>query len=473
MRRKSKLITVAIGVVAITGGGLLVASEGGAVLRVATGSVSRSLCSAAFVSNVDPGRVFREEQVPEGGMSYVAWALRYDINRTKREVRATIAGAFASRAAYRNGLGCLLVADSSAIPEARGLAETSSRPTTETLPVAYSHDARIARAIERAFEDPAPNKQRNTKAVVAFHDGRLIAEKYAPGYGPDTPIWGHSLSKSLTSALVGVLVREGRLSVGQPAPIAAWQQPGDLRAAITPDQLLRMTSGLPFDERGGPVNHMTRMFFLEPDTAAYSESVPLDATPGTAWGYSNLGYQLLSRMVRDAAGGSGVEAEAYIREQLFAPLKMHTAVIETDVAGTPIGASHVYASARDWAKLGQLYLDDGVANGHRILPDGWVEYTTKQSLDTGYGAGFWLNVKNDGVVPYWDAPWGMPQLPKDMFYARGYLGQFIVIVPSRRLVVVRMGMTHLGVGTGVGDLVAEILRSLPPTVPDQPASNQS
>jgi CubicO group peptidase (beta-lactamase class C family) len=321
-------------------------------------------------------------------------------------------------------------------------------------------DPALRKAVDLAFAEPDPAHPRRTKALVVMHNGRVIAERYANGYGPDTPIWGHSLSKSVTNALIGVLVSKGVLRTNQSVPVPEWQSTGDPRRTITIDQLLRMTSGLPFDESGGPVNPMTHMFFLERDMAGYAQHMRLAYAPGTQWGYSNLGYMILSRLVRDAASGDVAAAGRFARRELFAPLHMQTALIECDATGTPMGAGFVFASARDWARFGQFYLDDGVADGTRILPEGWVRYSVSQTLNTGYGAGFWTNLVNEGAVPIWDAPWGMPQLPRDMFYARGYLGQYVVIVPSEHLVVARLGLTHLGSSTGIGSVIADIIASL-------------
>ena len=331
-------------------------------------------------------------------MRWLDWALRYRVDRTRREVHATVAGAFGARAVFREGLGCLLVHGDGAVPEAEGL-EKPQPPLVaafEQPGVVEPRDPELRKALDQAFAEPDPTRPRRTKAVVVLHDGKLIAERYAPGYGPHTPVWGHSLSKSLTNALIGILVHEGGLRVQQTAPVAAWQAHGDPRNAITVDHLLRMSSGLPFDETGGPLNPMTRLFFLESDMAAYAEQVPIAGSPGTQWRYSNLGYLILSRIVRDAAGRSAVDSARFVREKLFEPLGMSTAIIECDASGTPIGASHVYASPRDWARFGQLYLDDGLAGERRILPQGWASYSTSQTLDTGYGAGFWINLLNEG-----------------------------------------------------------------------------
>lgn len=453
--RYLKLGLAALSILAL-GAVLCVASMRRDMLLTATGSIGHSLCETVFVAHLDPARILREEQLPL--MRGIGWAIRYRVDPARREVRASVLGGFASRAVYRPGLGCLLVRGHGPVPEPAGFVP---RPIAAAYPPGRveTDDPAIRQAIERAFAEPDPAHPRFTKAVVVLHDGKLIAERYAPGYGPDTPIWAHSVTKSVTSALIGILVRQGRLRPDRPAPLAAWRSPADPHHAITVDQLLRMDSGLPFDETDGPLNPMTHMLFLERDMAGYAARTPLVHPPGTAWGYSNLGYVLLGRIVRDAAGGSAVDAERFARRELFRPLGMSHTLIETDATGTPVGASHLYASARDLARFGQLYLDDGVADGRRILPAGWVDYSHSQTLDTGYGAGFWLNIKHDTRVPVWNAPWGMPQLPKDMYYARGALGQYVVIVPSERLVVVRMGISN-DYGTGIGEMVAAIIAAL-------------
>lgn len=431
-------------------------------LHIATGSVSSSLCAAAFVSGVDPDRVFDQEQRPL--MAGIGWAVGYTVDRLRREVRSSVLGLFPARAVYREGLGCLVMDRTGPVPEAAGLPNAAVADGFGPSVVEPS-DPALRHALDLAFAEPDPSRPRQTKAVVVLHDGQLVAERYAPGYGPQTPIWAHSITKSIVNALIGVLVREGRLRLDQPAPIAAWQDAGNPHRPITVDELLRMDSGLPFDETDGPVNPATHMWFREPDTAAYAARMPLDHAPGTAWGYSNLSYALLSKLIGNATGGTASGAERFARERLFAPLGMHHTVVETDATGTLLGSGFAYASARDLARFGQLYLDDGVANGRRILPTGWVAYSHSQTLDTGYGAGFWTNLVNTGSVPVWDAPWGMPQLPKDMFYARGAFGQYVIIVPSAHLVVVRMGLTVQGGGTGIGDATAAIIAALHPPAP--------
>ena len=435
---------------------LWLGTRGKDMLRIATGSVSRGLCDAAFVSKVDPARVFREQHAPM--MHGIAWAIRWKVDRAHRQVSASVLGTFGTRSVFRPGLGCLLMHGDGPVPEAAGFTPT---PIASPYPkhVVASDNPAIRAAITQAFAEPDPAHPRNTKAVVVLHHGRLIAERYAPGYGPDTPIWAHSLTKSLTSALIGILVRQGKLRREQPAPVDAWRSADDPRHAITVNQLLRMDSGLPFDETNGVLSPLTRMIFLQRDMAGYAARMPLAHAPGTVWGYSNLGYVLLSRMITQANGGNAVDTERFARRELFRPLGMAHTVIQADAAGTLIGSGSSYGTARDFARFGQLYLDDGVIDGKRILPEGWVAYTRSQTLDTGYGAGFWLNIKNDTRVPVWHARWGMPQVPRDMYYARGAFGQYVVIVPSQDLVVVRMGIS-LDYGDHTGDLVAAIIAAL-------------
>jgi CubicO group peptidase (beta-lactamase class C family) len=422
------------------------AMSGGDLFRTATNSVSRSLCGAIFISQVDPDRLFREEQLPN--MRSIGWAVRYHVDRERRQVRTTVLGAFGAHAVYRPGLGCLLVHGEEAVPDVAGLSDASGAEASASADpmgpgVVEPTDAGLRQAFDLAFSEPDPQNPRLTKGIVVLRDGRLIGERYAPGYGTQTPIWGHSLTKSVTNALVGILVRQGRLRVDQRI-----------------DQLLRMDSGLPFDETGGPLNPMSRMFFLESDMARFAAKQPLVHAPGTTWAYSNLGYVLLSRIAMDAVGAhDAVAAERFMRDELFAPLGMRHAVVETDAVGTPVGSSHVYASARDFARFGQLYLDDGMAGGQRILPEGWVAYSRSQTLGTGYGAGFWTNLVNQGNIPVWDAPWGLPGLPKDTYFARGAFGQYIVIVPSERLVVVRLGISVNG-GTGIAEVVARVIAAV-------------
>ena len=416
----------------------------GRSIQVASAGVSQTLCSGVFISGRDPDQTYREEKRPEGGMGWIDWALRYTVDRDKREVLTTVGGAFASRSVYREGMGCLL--DHGDFP-----ADTA--PPREEVPLLLpdiagpnpvaAQDARIQAAIDEAFAEPASPPWRHTKAVVVVHRGRVIGERYAPDIGIDTAWHGHSVSKSVTHALVGILARQGKLD------------PGPL------DPLLRMTDGGPVVGFYNGFDDATRMWSFERDMAGYAAGRPQEVPPGTRWSYSDPAYMRASRAVRDAAGGSAADVQRLAQRELFGPLGMKTAVMEFDATGTPVGASHFYASARDWARFGLLYLNDGVVGGRQLLPPGWAHLAATPTLNTGYGAGFWLDVDAKDANPM-GFPWGLPGAPADAFFGFGYLGQFVVIVPSCQLVVVRLGLTHLRGGdrASVGRLVGRIAEAV-------------
>jgi len=437
-------------------------------IQIATASTSHTLCSGTFISGRDPVQTYLEEMRPERGMGLLDWGLRYDVDRERRVATTTFAGMFRSRAVYHDRLGCIVVHPG--MPQVDSPRAADAHPSPLAFPDLAKPPSAGARgaswrlaidaAIDEAFVEKPDSAPRNTKAIVVVHRGQIVAEHYAAGVGVRTPLLGHSVSKSVTSALIGVLVRKGLLSPAQPVSIPQWQAPGDPRGRITVDQLLRMSSGLPWDEYAGGFDPATRMWFLETDMFAFATRGELEAPPGARWNYSNRGYMVLSRMIRDAAGGKAADVIRFAQQELFDPIGMEHVVMEFDATGTPLGTSHIYASARDWARFGLLYLDDGVVGGQRILPEQWVRASTTQTLDTGYGAGFWLNTLHTAAPIGGD--WGLPGAPADTYFARGYLGQFVVVVPSQDLVVVRLGVSHRGGGdiAGVGRLVERIVNAV-------------
>jgi CubicO group peptidase (beta-lactamase class C family) len=238
-------------------------------------------------------------------------------------------------------------------------------------------------------------------------------------------------------------VRQGKVSTTGPAPIGAWADAKDPRHAITVDNLMRMNSGLDIGQSltasaSDAIDPSAQMVFVERDMAGFAAKVPLKFAPGSDWNYTNGNTLLLSRIIRDRTGGTAASTLAFARHELFERLGMRHVTLEFDATGTPIGASHMFATARDWARFGLLYLNDGVVGGQRILPEGWVDYSaslTPHSDEYGYSVGFWTNRDNSGGGHY-RIKAGMPA---DAFMARGAYGQYVVIVPSMNLVVVRLG----------------------------------
>ena len=231
----------------------------------------------------------------------------------------------------------------------------------------------------------------------------------------------------------------------EPAPVAAWQTPGDPRRAITLDQLLRMQSGLDLGDSltasfSTAWDTSARMAFNEPDMAGFAEGAALKAAPGTKWSYANGNPAILARIVRDRVGGHAVDVLRFARRELFGPLGIGRATLELDSTGTPIAGAFLFATPRDWARFGMLFLEDGVVGGQRILPEGWVRYSTTPTPNAfvGYGAGWWIN-QGDSQGARFRRDHGMPA---DAFMALGIYGQTVVVVPSERLVITRFGTTY-------------------------------
>ena len=436
------------------------------VPKVATGFVANILCSEIFVSGQPPERIFAETTAAMPGSSLITWAMGYKVDRARRDVTVTLFGFGKSLAVYREGLGCYLD-HGDAVADA-ALPAGEIKPSQVLLPeIAGAHvvapaSPQLAAALDRAFAEPEQPPLRHTKAVVVVKDGRVVAERYAEGYGLDTPILGFSATKSVMSALTGILVRKGALTLDAPAPIAAWRGAGDPRGAITVDHLLRHTAGLALGSSlqaslGSALEPVNRMKFMESDMAGYAERVELATAPGSAWNYNDGNTVILSHLIRNATGGSPADVMRFAREELFGPLGMRNVTIEFDASGNPEGSSQMLASARDWARFGMLYLGDGVVGGTRILPEGWVKYSASPTPNAwvGMGAGFWTN-RGDSFGATYRIQRGWP---RDAFFAKGTIGQYVIIVPSEQLVIVRLGRSPNWPpeADGVFDLVREVV----------------
>ena len=405
--------------------------------RVLTGFGAKQLCSCVFVAGRTPASALRNE------LNRFPYTLAsYEVNNQARWAGSQLGFWPPRRAVYRDGLGCVLLVDEdqtvddiSFVPPP---AADQPLPGSHSLPrVDYN---RIERTLDKFFSEPDSARLQNTKAVVVLYRDTLVAERYAPGFTSDTRMPGWSMAKSVTSALIGILVHQGKLSVDRPAPVSAWQAADDKRRSITIDDMLRMRSGLAWNESYFTVSDVTRMLFMSENMAEVAIQPPLAYPPGTEWYYSSGTTNILSDIIRQTAGEDYL---AFPYQALFGPLGMSSAVWETDLSGTPVGSSYLFATARDWAKFGLLYLNDGEWEGERILPEGWVSYTATpvaQAPFRKYGAHFWLNIGEAGN------PQNrlFPDVPFDMFFAEGFDGQNVFVIPSRDLVVVRLGVTTKG-----------------------------
>jgi CubicO group peptidase (beta-lactamase class C family) len=322
------------------------------------------------------------------------------------------------------------------------------------------HDS-IEATLDWAFDDSTGfSPAQNTRGIVVVHRGRIIAERYAPGWSEHTPQLSWSMGKSIAATLIGVLVQQGKLKLDQPAPIAEWQGAKDPRRDIRIADLMHMSSGLDFDNFGlDPrssyiaANEHFRIYFDALDVAAHAINQPLRYEPGTVWRYRNSDPLTVTLIARRTAVAMGEDPLGFAQHMLFDRLGIRSAVLEADAWGNFVITGFDFMSTRDWARLELLYLRDGMWNGERILPEGFADFVSTPAPgdpSRGYGGLFWLN--RGGA---------MRRLPADAYWAAGYMGQTAMVIPSRDLVVVRQGPSPGGDQRYFEELVARVLRALP------------
>lgn len=432
------------------------------VLSAGSGFSAKRICSGHFLSGM-PG-----QQIVDEALITVAPELsniRFEIDTVNRHVDTRLFGLFQRRAVFNEGTGCtLLEAGRDHLHRKLEVVKHAGHDATLPWPkgsAPSAHNSVLEPLLNQAFAETDPLHPRHTKAVVVIHNGQLVAEKYAPGVHANTPLPGWSMTKSVTNLFIGLLVIDGKLSLSQRAPVPSWRtEIGDPRGQITIDQLLRMSSGLEFIEEYGFYSDVTRMLSIEADAAGFAASKPLVADPGSLWSYSSGTSNILSGIIRLAIGGYLQDYYDFTQARLFQPLGIHTATPETDNNGTFIGSSYMYASARDWARLGQFCLQDGRWQGKRLLPEGWLDYSTTPTPNNprnNYGAHFWLNADPDNTSQ--QRTW--PSLPADAYSMNGFQGQRVIIIPSEDLVVVRLGVSS-GSDRGIEQLVSGVISELAP-----------
>jgi CubicO group peptidase (beta-lactamase class C family) len=405
-------------------------------LQAASGLTAHNLCSAVFISNLDQ-QATADELVKPMLPGFVGPLLRYHVDRTLKTVESSVVGLKPMRAAFTPGYGCRLIVDPLYSEPAPSIQRVAS-PADSFAPPAQvaSEDSGINEALTREFTEQPSQPPRYVKAIVVVKDGHVIAERYAPGFTLDTPLLSYSVAKSFTNALLGILVRQGRLRIDQPVGAPEWKQSGDPRNAVVLDDLLRMDSGIDAPETGSGFDPVAQMLYGKDDMAAFAAGFPLKEPPRTRWEYTSANTLILDRLIGATVGGGAPGMRAFADQELFAPLHMDHVTMEFDGAGTFVGSAHIYAPARDYARLGQLFLNDGISpDGRRILPEQWVEYSRRSTLDSPYGAGFWTNDGPSGPA----AARVAHGFPKDGFFASGNRGQRIYIVPSEHLIVARFG----------------------------------
>lgn len=416
------------------------------------GMAAKHLCSLVQVSGLDPVRArhlyidpFVQPLTPFLDVSH---------DLAAHTTVATGLGLWTARAVHRPGLGCTLQHSNEplqAVRTRRGAATLLPHASPEEVAAAFDAD-HLARALRNGFTDETGG--RNTLAIVVAHEGKVVAERYADGIDPRTPLPGWSMTKSVIATLLGILERQERVDVYAPGAISDWRGSQDPRAKISLDHLIRMVSGLEITEDQTGTDPNSEMLFSQPDGAKWAATRPLEAEPGTYWKYMSGNTVIVSRAIRELVGPSLQDTYDFVQRELFEPVGMTTAVLEADESGTFIGSSFMLASPHDWTRFGLLYLNRGMAHGKRIFSEDWVDYVTRHTPpagETGYGAGFWLNRNVNGVIDH--------RYPQDVYYANGFQGQNVYIFPSKNLVITRLGATSTwGDGPGVAMDVLDAMK---------------
>ncbi|MCK5846813.1 MAG: serine hydrolase [Bacteroidales bacterium] len=399
-----------------------------------TGFAAKNIASGVFVA----GRT--QESIEALDINFFPVNLANSVvDLENKTVKSDFFGFGEQVAVYRDGLGCTLIADYN-IDKVRSQGTNTAYINSNNdnkywpqgtnnrdLSISNVNEKRLDKAIKSAMA------QGNTRAIIVAYDTLVKWEQYGAGFDENTPILGWSMSKSITNTFVGMLVKEGKLDIDNAAPIKEWKN--DERKNITLKNLLQMNSGLKWVEDYGDISEATIMLYDKGDLGKYALSQPLDNKPNTDWCYSSGTSNILQEIIKRQFDTKQKYWDWAYRE-FFKRIDMNSTIMETDAAGTFIGSSYTYAPARDWARFGLLYLQNGVWFGDTIVDKSWVKFTqdVAPNSEGKYGAQFWLNQNGHEV----------PDAPRDTYFADGYQGQRIYIIPSKKLVIVRFGISKKG-----------------------------
>lgn len=408
------------------------------LLPIITGYSAKNLASGIFVA----GRTQQSLEKEDLHFSYIKFN-HNKIDYSKKEVTSSFLW-HTSKAVYIDGFGCSLVNDFKSeemtkrsyqkiniLPERP---DTMAWPTgdkvTGITPIGVNM-AKMNTVISKAFSNS--EKHKGTFAVMVIYKGQPIIEKYRSDFNSKSLFLSWSMAKGITNALTGILVKEGKLNINKPVAFKEWEN--DDRKNITINNLMHMNSGLEWNENYGTCSDVNNMLHKEGDMGAFALSKKSSYPADSVWEYSSGSTNIISMLIRNTFG-KNADYYSFPRKRLFNKIGMRSAIFEVDASGTFVGSSYLYATMRDYARFGLLYLNNGKWLSDQILPIDWVKYTTTEAKgsDGQYGAYFWLNKSGKHY----------PGVPRDMFYCCGHNGQYIYIIPSKQLVVVRTGFSPKG-----------------------------
>lgn len=413
-------------------------------LNIISGYAAKNTSSSVFVAN----RTVAFTEATDNNFSPINLASTA-ISLENNFASASTLGLLTRKAVYRNGLGSVLItkgydANKKELIPKRFTSNTllaypfGNKPQKDTLFNTINYE-KLDSAVSSIFEN-----SHQTRAVLVLYKNQLIAERYAKGFTKESRILGWSMTKSILSTVFGIMQYQGKLSVQDRAPILEWEN--DDRKKITLHNLLQMNSGLAWDENYEKISDVTKMLFLEDDMTKMQQKQQLVDSPNFSWNYSSGTSNLLSGILRKKLGNQQEYLDYWYRE-LIDKIGMNSMIVETDVKGHYVASSYAWATARDWAKFGLLYLHKGNWNGTQIFSPEWVDYITQPTptSNNSYGAHFWLNAGNK-----------MKDVPSNMFYADGYQGQRVYILPDQDMVVVRLGLKNYNENKFLKEIIQSI-----------------
>ena len=430
---------------------------------LAAGYKAAFVCSNLFNAGISPDRTAQDDlKGTYAELNPILETLRADVDERARRVSVRYSDDMPPRIAiWRPHLGCAQLPigagaeAAGSVPRLDGerasaIDDERDWPTGDRRATGrVDGDARtLERAVASAFDRRTYGQGSETTAILIVQNGRIVTERYRPDFDMHMSQRTWSVAKSLAATVIGAAVQQGLVRIDEPAPVPEWRRAGDPRQAITFDHLLRMASGLHSDYPG---NRTDTLYFGGMSVSEQAASWPVVAPPNTRFRYSNNDIVLAIRGLQHRLG-DGDESRLFPFRALLWKIGMTRTVPETDWQGHFILSSQVWTTARDLARLGLLYLNDGLWNGERILPAGWGDYVRRHgpaqpASGDGYGAGWWTFTAEDG-------------LPADAYSANGNRGQYLVVIPSRQLVIVRRGFDRVGMGFDHAAFVRDVLAAL-------------
>jgi CubicO group peptidase (beta-lactamase class C family) len=410
-------------------------------LDLISGFSAKSVASGHFIDN----RSLETIQQGDNDIDKGDWATN-KIDENGKFVTSAVYGLKERKAIFRPGLGATLINDDFdvakpyeiprrlTLPSQLGFPYGDLDPKINTVRIdtAITNNVdfdKLEDAVANAFDKKGEKKKRTRSVIVVYKD-KIIAEKYAYGFNHNSVILGWSMTKSLTATYFGILQKQGKINIMDLAPIKEWKN--DERSKITINDLLHMNSGLEWEENYGKISDVTKMLFQAEDMSQSQIDKPLVGKPNNSWKYSSGTTNLLSGILRKQFKTHQQYLDFWY-DSLLDRIGMRSSMVEVDMKGNFVGSSYGWATTRDWAKFGLLYLHKGNWNGDQVFDESWANYvSTPTNTSNGrYGAQFWLNAGGH-----------FPDVPKDMYYANGYQGQMVAIIPSQDLVIVRMGLSE-------------------------------